>query len=71
MRGEGAVHPERASKIEQASLEPLLVHRLVKAPLLGKKPIHGAFTLREGIPVVKNQVPNAVGKRDITVGKAA
>lgn len=64
----GILHTERASQGEEACLEPLLVHRPVKAVLLGKEPVHGTISLREGIPVLKNQVPDAAGERDIAVG---
>lgn len=67
MSRECTVHAKGTAQREETSLEPLLVHRPVKAPLLCKEPFHGTFAWWEGIPILEDEVPNAVSERDEAV----
>ena len=49
-------------------MKPLFVHGNVKPALLCKQPFHGPLPDGKGIPVLEDEVPNAVGKRDEAVG---
>ena len=67
MGREAAAHAKGTSESQKSALEPLLVHRRVKTALLCKEPLCWALSGRKRVPVLQDHVPNASGKRNITV----
>lgn len=65
--GRDVVHAKGTQEGEKFPLEPLFIHGLVQAALLGEKPFRGALPLGKGVPVLQDHLPDTFRKGDITV----
>lgn len=64
---EAFIHAKGIPEDQDLTLDPLFVHGPVEPALLCKEPFPGTRLRGEGIPVLQDHLPDALGKRDITV----